>query len=327
MSIVSGTVGAILGSDAQNKATASARKSAKEANATNLRMFQESRGSTGSAVLPLYLQSKNGGLFENQLGQDLVDSYDAMHQDPNEALANYRGITNRLQPAEAGAIDTANSIFNGGVEKQLEDNFQPVAKARVATTRQGAIDALNKTLDQIDATRATQGFSGDSLANQLLKFKAQRQAGTDIGNATVQNLQDERDIKDNALNLKLSNLNLPGQMAQNDANFMNLPDDAYLDNLMKQQQPLQFLRIGTAQAPLVQPLNYSATPSAAQLALQGVSAAGNSALNYWLQNRQAQNYTNAAKSIGGTASGAGATTTTPVAWSAPAEGDPDIFGG
>src|SRR5882672_8866366 len=98
-SAISGTVGAILGANAQNAATSSARKSQKQTNAQNLQMFNESRGSTGSAVLPLYLKNPDGSLFESSLGKDLISGYN----DTSVPLSTFSGATARLAGAEKGA--------------------------------------------------------------------------------------------------------------------------------------------------------------------------------------------------------------------------------
>lgn len=57
MSFVSDTVGAILGAQSQNAADKANLANAEAINALNLRMFQDSRGASGSAVLPEYLDA------------------------------------------------------------------------------------------------------------------------------------------------------------------------------------------------------------------------------------------------------------------------------
>jgi hypothetical protein len=303
MSIVSGTVGAILGSNAQNDATRANRKNTKDTNALNYKMFRESRGDGGNAVLPLYMLTKEGKPFEGNLSTDLIDAYDQSIQ----PRSDYDAVANRYASTQAAARKTAAGIFDGGVRKEMEDNFAPVKAGRVNYTRESALTALNKTLADIDAVQASKGFSSDSLGTRMLKFKANKQMGDSIAGVNLQNLEDERAIGNADLNLRLQNLDLPARAAASEMSLFRMPDDAYIDSIMKGLQPLSFLRIGGSQPFQYQPMPMqSANPSAAQLAMQGVSAAGNTALNYYMQNRQQQNYLNAIKSLSNTGAGGGA---------------------
>lgn len=276
-------------SKSSDKASKQNRNAQKYAADLNYQQFRESRGDGGSAVLPLYLKSASGGLFEKALGQDLTDAYDVYHQDPT-AVADYQTRVDAFNPAIAGARKTTNDIFDGGLENRLVTNFKPVASARVKFKRASAIDALNKTLQEINAVQSGRGYSGDSMGNRLLQFQARKSAGDEVAGANIQNAEEERAIRDMALQVQLQNLGLPYQQARNDLELFRLPQDNYIAELLKEQQPFNFLRIGVGQPPAVQPLRYEANPSTGQLAAQGIGQLSGAALNYYMQQKQQQDY-------------------------------------
>src|SRR4029077_3215441 len=100
-----------------------------------------------------------------------------------------------------------------------------------------------------------------------------------------------KNIADTALNLKLNNLQLPGQMAQENMSLFNMPYDTSIDQMSRSLSPMSFLRVGGSQ-----PFQYGNMPTeqpiagAGSLALQAVSGTGNAALNAWLQGQQKENY-------------------------------------
>lgn len=276
----------IMGANAASDAADAQRQSTRDTNQLNYDMFRQSRGSDGSAVLPLYLQSQDGGLFERQLGSDLVGAYDMTAPD----RAAFESVWNSYKPMVSGARRTAAGIFNGDVGNEMMANFQPVKKARVAMTRQAAMDALSKTLDEIGQMQAGRGFSGDSLGNRMVRFKANESAANAMAGANLSNLEQEKAIRDAALNLRLSNLDLPFSMAGKEMDFSNSANNAYLDAIQRRMVPFNFLRIGQGPAFQYQPLNYSATPSAGQVALQGFGQLGGTAANYFAGQQQQKSW-------------------------------------
>lgn len=254
----------------------------KNTNALNYKMFQESRGSTGNAVLPLYMQTADGKPFEGKLSQDLMGLY-SKSQVP---FADYKAAAARTSPMEAGAESTANGIFNGGVQSQMQKNFAPVAGGRVAFTRQSAMDSLSKTLSQIDAAQAARGFTGDSLGNRMVKFGANKQAGDAMAGVNIQNLNDTRSIEDQALQLRLANLSLPTTMASQATNLLSMPTTAATSNANQSMLPLNFVRLGGGQPYVNQNMPMvGAIPGAGQLAMEGIGQAAGQASNSYFQNK------------------------------------------
>jgi hypothetical protein len=259
-------------------------------------MFEESRGQGGSAVLPLFLKNRDGSKFESQLGTDLVDDYNKTRGE----VPDFEAVKAGYNPAMTEARRTGNAIFDGGVRRELENNFAPVKAARVNMSRQAASDALSKTLDEIEAMQSGRGFEGDSMGNRMLKFGANKQAADTVAGANFQNISDERGIADAATNLKLSNLNLPYALANENIEFEKAPHDAYIDEVMNGLQPLSFLRIGGSQPfqyqnkPMVQP-GLSVGGAFGAGAASNIGTAGTQALRQWLQRNN---------SVGGSGGGA-----------------------
>jgi outer membrane protein OmpA-like peptidoglycan-associated protein len=277
---------------AQAQAAQQAANSQQNANQQNYQMFQDSRGGSGSAVLPLYLKGSNGSLFEPQLGTDLVNAYG------NSAvpLTTFQQAAGKLAPAQQGANDLTNGLFNGGVTKTLLDNQAPVNAQRLATARSSSMDALSQTLNAIDANQASRGYVGDSYSNRLLSFNAGQQAGNAVGNAQQQNLQQNADISNYGnVTLPLQNMTLPYSMAQQNAQQAFLPSDQWLQSIGQRMQPLNMLKIGYNGPFQYQPLPtpgpgaYSGGANAAGGIAGLASGLGGAGLQYYMQGQNQQN--------------------------------------
>lgn len=281
MSVISGTIGAILGSNAQKQSANTAAASQAATNAQNQNQYDISRGSQGSASLPLYLKGSNGGLFEPQLGSDLVKAYG----DSSVPLSTFQAATDKTSGARNAALDFTGSIFNGGVTNRMLSNVAPVQTQRLATARSSSLDALHKTLDDIDAQQANRGYVGDSYGNRLLSFQAGKTAGDAIGGAKLENAQQTADIRNYGdVTLPMQNIQLPYQMNQQQASAAFLPQDEYLASVGQRMQPLSMLRLG-----YTGPFQYTPLPTppasafgGAASALSNVAATGSNALQYYM---------------------------------------------
>jgi hypothetical protein len=297
--------GASASADAQQQAAQTAANSQNQANKLNYQMYEEAHGSTGHAVLPIYM-----GNFEQNLGTDLTNAY----QQSSVPLTTFQAATGKLAPAEQGAIDTTNGIFNGGITRTMLANNAPVqaqrlvqANNQVNLARSSSLDALHKTLNSIDAQQAARGYVGDSYANRLLQFQAGKTGGdavasamSNVDAAQLQNTQDVANIKNYGnVTLPLQNLNTPYTQAQQSGQFAFLPQDEWLQSISQRMQPLNMLKIGYTGPFQYQPLPtpgpgaYSGTANV--LSSLGGTMTGNSgaALNYYLQSQQQQNLLNA----------------------------------
>ncbi len=292
MSIASGMMSSAQGRASAKEANKTNRDSAKETNALNLRMFRETRGSKGSAVLPLYLKTKGGQLFEKQLGADLVDAYDTLAP---RSLDEYRGVVGRTDGIRDMALGKVRGMFDGGLEREALDRFEPVREARVAQTRQASIEGLNRTLAQIDAAQAGKGFASDSMGDRMMRLQANLDASGMAAAVDIANIEEERAIRDRYADLAVANVNMPYDMARRELDYFSLPEDAYMDAAINRMEPLNFIKIGAGQAyrqdrlPEQVPLS-----SGLGIAAQGMAGVGNMALNYYLNNKAATNYQNMA---------------------------------
>ena len=280
VSAAAGIAGSIIGGNAQADAANAAAKSQMNANQTNYKEYEESRGSQGSAVLPMYLQNPGGGTFEGQLGKDLVGAYG------NTAvpLSNFENATAPLAPAQQAAGQFTNDIFNGGITSKLQAEAAPGQALRLSTARQSALEGLNKSLAAIDAAQAGKGFSGDSYGNRLLRFQANQTAGNQMGAAAGANAAETQQIQNfgNAT-LPSQNLTLPYSMATQAGNFSFLPQANYLQSMNERMAPLGFLKMGPGNPPPVQPLPVSAGLRGGAIAA-GIGSATGSIGNMALMN-------------------------------------------
>jgi hypothetical protein len=207
-------------------------------------MFDESRGSTGTAMYPTYLRRDDGGFFEEELGQDIIKAYD---ETGGKTFADYSAISDTFRPSQEMANKRGASVFDGGLQTEMMKNFEPVKTARVQFKRQSAIDSLNKTLGAIEAMQATKGYQGDSYGARRLKLDSNRGAADAISGANLENLMEERRIKDAIIQTQLENLDLPASSAKSAMEFEAAPTRQYLDLLKLRMSPLDSLRIGPGQ--------------------------------------------------------------------------------
>jgi hypothetical protein len=298
MSAVAVGVGAVAaigaGYAASQSAKAGARRAAGSQNVANEENYQrylDSRGAGGNVFMPTYMRSSNGNPFEQQFAQDMITGYeDNGFGNPGAMNGQYQAIQSKYAPMSALATRSASGLFDGSMTQSRLDNFAPVANARVNYTREAAMDSLNKTLGEINATQVGRGFSGDSLGNRMMKFNANASANNAVAGARLQNLEEARGIKDQGLMMPIQYAGLPGSLAQSDLAMANLSRNAYFDAMTRAEQPFQFFKIGVGAPPQVGALPTYQGPSTAQIVAQGVAqgagmysqaSAYNNANNQW----------------------------------------------
>lgn len=278
--------------DAQEEANEQNAANAAATNDKNYQQFLESRGESGTAVLPRYLRAPKNtltagqrqaliqaglnprdydgtGFFEEKLGRDLMALYEATggggdyqaQVDANrEALQGYADM-------QRGARDAVGGIFNGQLGNRLRANLAPVQGARLDAAnvnRAAQLEALSATLNEIQAKSRSRGFTGgDSFGKNMLNFNARRIIGGSaadmISNAKLANAMDSRMLEDNVTMLPVTNASLPYSLGQQEVNQLNLPENMALDQQARRLQPFNFLRIGQNQfqyspLPQVQPV-------------------------------------------------------------------------
>jgi hypothetical protein len=286
-----GIASSIMSANAQEDAANTAAQSQKNANQLNYQMYQESRGSKGSAVLPTYLQNPDGSLFEGKLGSDLVGDYN----NTNVPLSSFQGAAASTDQGQQGATRLTNDIFNGGVTSEMLNNAAPGQATRVATARSSSLDALHKTLDQIDASQAQRGYGGDSYANRLLSFQSGKAGGDAVGAATLTNQQETAGIQNYGnITLPSQNMTLPFSMSQANAQQTFMPSDQYLASVGQRMQPFNMLKIGYTGPFQYQPLPtpgagaYSGMAGAMSALGGSASGAGGQAMQLYQQQQNQQ---------------------------------------
>lgn len=275
-------------SDAASQANSQNAANVADTNQLNYQQFLQARGSTGSAIYPIYASGS-----EQQLYNDATSAYNATGGSNLPTLAQYQAMVDQSRPAAQVATQAVNGVFNGATQGQELGNAAPVQAANLAlaqTQKQSSLEALQQTLNNIKSIQAGKGYSGDSFTNQLLNYQARQGANTQgaqaIAGANLANTQITQGIQQNAINRQLANVNLPGQIAQNNINLAQAPTNALNQNQVNRQNLFANFKIGTSQ-----PFQYTPPPlttpvaGTGQLVAQGVGAAANIIGNQYATNQ------------------------------------------
>lgn len=289
MSIVSGTVSGIMGAQAQNKASKTNLQISRETNDANLRQFQEGRGSTGSAMLPTYLEPGT----EKVLANKAAAAAQAMFPDnPEMQLAQYQAIMEQMRPTIQAGTKQIEGIYSGALEAERAAALAPVLAARenMANANIDAInmagqDAINR-MDAQDALRGYQG-SGSFAQNRILQgiMQARQQGALQKSGVDLQNAMDQKQLSDAMSQLRLSSVDAPINRLSQLTQAEQTPQLALGNLTQAATRPMEFFRISPNAFRAQMPDPISATPGAAQLALQGVSQTGGAVLNSYLQSK------------------------------------------
>lgn len=267
-------------SEAKTQAEAKART-----DANNLRMFQESRGSTGSAVLPEYLKP-----YEADLARSAAQTAQAMFGyggGPAGRLAEAEGTLARYEPSLRAGDELVFDLASGKLGRDRRAALEPVLGARtaVAKSRAAAIaQGLDETLATLRAQRAGTGFRGSSTfdLNRMLAATtgARGQAALGLTQADLDNALAVQGLQENDLQMRLAGLELPYQLGAQRLNFQNLPAQSLAQFYQNALAPLSFFRLPTANAPY-----QTANPvaSTGQIAGSAVAGLGNTLGQYYAQ--------------------------------------------
>lgn len=246
-------------------------------------------GGKGNSILPYYM-----GDAERNLGTGAANAAQTIQSLNGGAGGTASQVSDIL--SKYGEGDSANTIFandlaSGRMTDQMLAENQPVAEARMGVAtgkRNAALESLKQTLNDIDAIQSKKGFSGDSMGNRMMKFNANRSimgtAAGDIAGARFQNATDRAAIQQQGRNMQLQNIDLSGKLARDQAGRLNLPGQVAAQQFTNSTAPLSFFNLGP-HAPGEYNPNQVAVPGALQVAATAAGAAGNSALNYYLQQR------------------------------------------
>jgi len=264
--VLSGTLAAVLGSAAQDKASERQRKSALQDRQANLLFQLASRGAAlpsrvgavqvpsdvvgrESAFLPYYFGDQERAIAD-EAGRTFTATGNVLGT-PEEQAARAQAVVNAYLPtAEAGG-DVVRGIYDNTLTNQALAEAGPVADARLALAgarKESGLEALQKILNDTRAIQARRGYTGDSLANQRIQLDATRgilgQNAMDVAGANLANAQEVQGIQASGRNLKLGSLNLPTAQAQNILNLQEQPAEQVNTAFNRRLQPFQFFRTG-----------------------------------------------------------------------------------
>lgn len=274
-----------IGGVAQGFANAAARDSLEEAQALNLAGYQnyienitnlwnQSRGSQGTAVQPLYAKD-----FESPVLYRTAEEAFRAGLSPTDTLARYEAAAAANAPTVAAARQTAADIFSGRLSAEQVANMAPVYQANLAaaeTQKEGILEGLSQRLNQLAAQRAARGYVGsgsgtEKAALTTATIPALQAAAATKANALTQNEASKAGILNTGLQFAAQNVNLPQQMAANAIGLAALPQQQATQTFASKLAPFNFFRIAQTTPNIPAPPAHVPIPSDAQIALQGVS--------------------------------------------------------
>jgi hypothetical protein len=294
--IAAGVLGAgataYAGSQASDSASAANRQNQDIANATNAlnyQMFLQSRGSQGSALLPLYFGSQSA---EQNLANQAYATYLAEQQGlgtPADQLARYQSIVQGAQPAMSAGDTLVNQLFSGQLADQQVQNIAPVLAARgnvAASQKTGILEGLMQRLNALSADRARSGYVGGGSAFQknLLTqatIPALQQAATVGAQADLANATDVANIKNQNINTRLGNLSLPLTQAANKIQLTTLPTTAAGSTFVQSLQPFDWFKLQPSAFQAQRPPLVTPVPNTGQVAGQAAGQFSSTLGNYF----------------------------------------------
>ena len=275
-------------SDSAADANSANQKNVADTNALNYRMFLESRGSGGNALLPLYFPEGT----ESQLASRALQLYQAEQGSmgtPQEQVDRYNSVVQGLTPSMAAGDKLVQDLFSGALADEEVQNIQPVLAARGAVAgaqKQGILEGLMQRLSALSADRARAGYTGGRSAFQqaLLNgatIPALQAAGTVGAQADLANATDVANIRNGAITTKMQNLSMPLTQAANRAQLINLPATATAAANNSSLSAFDWFKLNTQAyqnqaSPLVTPV-----PNTGQIVGSAVSAGASTLGNYY----------------------------------------------
>lgn len=219
---------------------------------------------------------------------------------PYTEVSAYEDLPDMYQPMQDQARQVVSDVFDDTATDRRISFFNPVFQARQAQVdaqKQADREALQDTLGSIDASARRRGFSGDSLSKMQVEGRARQASARNIGSMqTLMNLQNQTDILNERMKgeaTKMNSLNLPTQMAANEAKMRMMPVTAATDAAVDAQRGLQFFKQRPGMPQLSRLPQHQAVPGTGEILLQ----AGANALGGYMKHQANQNYMQDLKDI------------------------------
>lgn len=189
----------------------------------------------------------------------------------------YENLIKMFSPMQAAAMRVGKGIFDDTLTKERLGFYDPVHAARqqvVDTQKQALEEGLQDTLGAQGAAQRRRGFSGDSLAQ--LRMTGESRKGASAGIAKLQALMELANKSDvlsenmKGQQMKVSNLNLPSDLAATEGRFQMTPLAASAQAEAMAQAPLQFFKQRPNVTNLPPSYRYQQIPTSAEIISKGV---------------------------------------------------------
>lgn len=248
---VAGTAASVAGGAMQGKAN---ERAANSQNELDWMRYQDSRGANGSAILPLYAPEGT----EKRLLEDALGVYGAGMggRRPEEIMAEYQAILDRLQPSIDAGDDVLASIFNGTMLNDRLNTLRPVNDARLgfASSQRAAIDnALAEVIGRAQTDEMRKGYSGVGTfaLNRAVDSttKARVDAAMREASARYENALAEQQLREGMTDLSIRSLDAPVNRVGQRITAQQSPYMGVLSLDEARKQPLSMFNIGPGSAP------------------------------------------------------------------------------
>lgn len=274
---------------AQKKSAQLAADSQKYATDANTRMYHESRGSEGSAILAEYGKETEAELFRN--AQGILNATTRGLGTPEEQYSRAQADLAGYIPTFDAGTGLLSDIYNGGVTDRQLAAAKPVMDARTALAAGRKTSLLQAAQENLNRTRAQYpGAAGTFVQKMQLNALApglQAAAGVE-GEAALLNAEDMQAILNMRDTLGLQYLNAPYERARQQVGLNLIPTEALAQAYGSQTSPFSLFNIGVGKPPVIPPLpTPGPIPGIGQIASSAIGPAANSVGNYYANQRYA----------------------------------------
>lgn len=273
-----------IGTGIAGALTASAQEEAAQRNAEALKEINrlQIEWAKETGVYPYHLREQ-----ERALARQAWDTSQVIARDPNQALAEYRRLTESLSGILPGTIA---DVTSGAWERKQLEALKPVAEARLSSARAGA-DAWNvaiqSQLKAMEAANARGGYRGRgsaetsrAIAGAAQGLNAAKQA---VLQAELQNASEALAVRqkeaERLYQLAMQSPEIAGALIK----VAQAPYGALAQEYLTRLSPFETFRVGRAGALPIQAPQYQSSIPAGAIAAQGFGTLGTTIGQYFAQ--------------------------------------------
>jgi hypothetical protein len=220
-------------------------------NNNNLQYFLQSRGATGSALLPEYALDADGNPVEPQLFDDAYSLFQSITgRSPEESDQRFRDALSGYQESISAGTQAVGDLFSGDMLRREQQSILGVNNQRrqgINASRNSRLQALSQTLDEIDKVQEQRGFRNSASGSRNLAFNALRdtnnQSATERATADLTTAAELQAASQNDFNRRLQYINEPSVQANRIAAGDNLLPAALIGNFNQASSVFDNFRI------------------------------------------------------------------------------------